>query len=145
MAEAMLNKLGEGRFQSFSAASRPTGVVNAVALEELQRRGYKTLGLHSKSWDAYTGEAAVKMDFVVTVCDLAAFEVQPKWPGAPVSVWWNFQAPGAAQGTDDEIRQVFQKVCAELESALKKLVLLPFAQTKRSEWASLVHCIPVKY
>lgn len=145
MAEAILRKLGAGHFSAYSAGCRPTGKVDPRALAVLERRGYPTAGLQSKPWTVYAGANAVEMDLVVTVCDMAAIEVQPPWPGQPVAVRWNFRAPGAVHGTDEEISQVFEDVCHQLELALKKLVLLPFKETRRADWDALVHCIPVKY
>jgi arsenate reductase len=85
--------------------------------------------LTSKSWHTFCWEGAPVLDFVIVVCDLAALQTQPQWPGSPVKLWWNFTPPGAAR---------------ELEAALSKFVLLPFEEINRDEWSSLAHCVPVK-
>jgi arsenate reductase len=144
MAEAILRKLGAGRFQVFSAGCHPAGQVNPLALQALARRGYPTAGLYSKAWDAFTAEPGVALDFVITVCDLAALANRPERVHAPVDLWWNFPAPGALPGSDQEIRVMVETVCQHLEQALKKFVLLPIDRLDQKERSSLAHCVPVQ-
>jgi arsenate reductase len=115
LAEGLLNKLGAGRFRAFSAGSRPTGTVNPFALERLQKEHIPTAGLRSKSWDEFAQPDAPALDFIITVCDSAAGEVCPVWPGRPLTAHWGVFDPAAAEGTDDEKRLAFAKVFAILE------------------------------
>jgi arsenate reductase (thioredoxin) len=125
MAEAMLNGANAGRFQAFSAGSHPRGAVHPFALEQVQAIGYTPQDLRSKSWDEFAGADAPQMDFVITVCDAAAGEVCPHWPGQPVTAHWGFRDPAAAEGTDDEVRQVFATVCREIKTRLDIFRSLP--------------------
>ena len=125
MAESILTKLGEGRFDAYSAGSHPTWRVNPFALEVLRLRGYPTDALTSKSWNEFSRFDAAGLDFVIAVCDKAAAEPQPYWPGRPITANWLFPSPGAAQGTDDEVRAVFESVCDQIEAALHAFVALP--------------------
>ncbi|WP_128255618.1 arsenate reductase ArsC [Falsirhodobacter deserti] len=102
IAESVLNKDGEGRFRAFSAGSQPKGAVHPMALDLLRNYHYPTEGLRSKSWDEFAGPDAPKMDFIFTVCDNAAGEACPFWPGQPVSAHWGIADPAAAQGTKPE-------------------------------------------
>ena len=125
LAECILNRLGQGRFRAFSAGSHPSGKVNPHALELLQRLDYPTAGLRSKDWDEFTGESAPDMDFVFTVCDNAAGEVCPVWPGRPASAHWGFPDPAAFEGTEVETAAVFAEVYGQIERLLSKFVTLP--------------------
>ena len=107
MAEAYLNSAGKGRFVAYSAGSHPQGTVNPFALEQLERNGIDTAGLRSKTWDAFARPGAPAMDFVLTVCDQAAGEACPFWPGQPMTAHWGVEDPAAVQGTDDEKRRAF--------------------------------------
>jgi arsenate reductase len=107
MAEAILNEVGKGRFRAFSAGSHPTGTVNPNALEQLRSAHLPTAGLRSKSWDEFAAAGAPPLDFVFTVCDQAAGEVCPVWPGQPVSAHWGVPDPAAAEGSPDAIRRAF--------------------------------------
>lgn len=138
MAESMLSELGEGRFNANSAGSHPTWRVNPLALEELQRRGYRTEGLSSKSWNEFSRFDSAGIDLVIVVCDKAAAEPQPYWPGHPVTVYWKFQPPGAVEGSDLEVRAVFESVCAQIEVAIKQLVRLPLDALDRNGRVLLV-------
>jgi len=109
MAEALFNSIGKGRFKAYSAGSHPAGKVNAFALEQIQKLDYPTAALRSKSWDEFASADAPPMDFVITVCDKAAGEICPVWPGQPITAHWGFEDPGVS-GTDEEKRQSFQKV-----------------------------------
>ncbi len=125
MAECILNRLGQGRFRAFSAGSHPSGKVNPHALTLLERFNYPTAGLRSKDWAEFTGEGAPDMDFVFTVCDNAAGEVCPVWPGRPVSAHWGFPDPAAFEGTDAETAAVFAEVYGQIERLLSNFVSLP--------------------
>ena len=102
MAEALLTRLGEAGFRSFSAGSHSTGEVNPLALQVLRERGLPMVGLRSKAWDEFVAPGAPAMDFIFTVCDKAAGEVCPVWPGKPVTAHWAVEDPAAAQGSDGE-------------------------------------------
>ncbi len=122
MAECLLNALGQGRFEAFSAGSHPTGAVHPAALELLRRRGHPTDGLRSKSWDEFAGPDAPAMDLIVTVCDNAAGEVCPVWPGHPASAHWGFPDPAAFQGSETETRAFFDRVYGQIEAHLARFV-----------------------
>jgi arsenate reductase len=107
LAEALLNLYGAGRFRAFSAGSHPAGKVNPFALELLRKNRLPTDGLRSKSWDEFAAPGAPAMDFVFTVCDQAAGEACPFWPGQPMTAHWGVEDPPAVQGTDDEKRRAF--------------------------------------
>ena len=110
MAEALVTTMGKGRFRGFSAGSRPGGQVNPFAIEQVKATGYPLDMLRSKSWDEFAAEDAPQMDFIITVCDNAAGEVCPVWPGRPVSAHWGFEDPAAVEGTDEEKRAAFNKI-----------------------------------
>jgi len=125
MAEAILNRLGAGRFRAYSAGSYPTGKVNPYARDLLARLNHPTDGLRSKSWDEFSGPDAPKMDFVFTVCDNAAGEVCPIWPGQPMTAHWPFQDPAAFEGTEAEKRQLFADVYGQIHNRVAIFVNLP--------------------
>lgn len=125
MAEAMLNAIGGGRFRAFSAGSHPTGTVNPLAIEQAKALGYEASDMRSKSWDEFAQQDAPAMDFVITVCDRAAGEVCPVWPGQPITAHWGFRDPAAATGTDDEVRHVVATVCREIKTRLDIFCSLP--------------------
>jgi arsenate reductase len=131
MAESILSKLGQGRFQAFSAGSHPTGRVNALAIEQLALRGYPVAELRSKSWRQFI-DLGMPLDFVISVCDISAGQAQPEWPGNPILVHWNFRAPGAVEGSDQAIRQAFSTVCDQIENALKDFIAAPEHQSARA-------------
>lgn len=114
MAEALLNAMGEGRFRTFSAGSHPTGTVNPLALERLAREEIPAAEARSKSWDEFAAPGAPSMDFVITVCDSAASEACPAWPGQPVTAHWGVFDPAAVEGSEDEKRMAFAKAFAIL-------------------------------
>jgi arsenate reductase len=118
LAEAYLNARGEDRFRAFSAGSRPNGRVNPFALELLRANRLDVSGLRSKSWDEFARPGAPKLDFVFTVCDNAAGEACPLWPGQPVTAHWGVEDPAAAEGSDDEKRAAFRKAFDELSSRI---------------------------
>jgi arsenate reductase len=133
MAEALLNTLGRDRFRAFSAGSQPLGTVNPLAIEQVKTTGYPLEKLRSKSWDEYTSPNAPHMDIVITVCDSAAGEVCPIWPGHPLTTHWGFEDPAAAVGTDDDKRQIFQHVFRQILARVTLLVNLPLHELDPSQ------------
>jgi arsenate reductase (thioredoxin) len=119
MAEALLNYWGKGRFQAFSAGSHPTGEVHTLALDILRRNRIPAEGARSKSWDEFATPDAPPLDFVFTVCDNAANEVCPVWPGQPMTAHWGIHDPAAVAGTDEERARAFNKAFRELDARLK--------------------------
>lgn len=132
MAEALLNTMGKGRFRVFSAGSQPGGTVHPFAVEQVKATGYPLDNLRSKSWDEYAAPDAPKMDFIITVCDNAAGEVCPVWPGQPVSAHWGFEDPAAAIGSDDEKRAVFVKVFRQIMARVNIFVSLPIDMLEKN-------------
>lgn len=131
MAEALLNTAGRGRFMTYSAGSFPSGKVNPFALEQIEAIGYPLKNLRSKSWDEFAGADAPHMDIVITVCDNAAGEVCPVWPGQPVTAHWGFRDPAAVKGSDDEIRHAFASVCREIKTRLDLFMSLPIEKLEK--------------
>lgn len=131
MAEAILNSLGQGKFRPFSAGSHPTGQVNPHALELLERRNHVVSRLRSKDWLEFAGEGAPDMDLIITVCDQAAGEACPVWPGRPVTAHWGLPDPAAASGSDAEVKRAFDSVYRELSNRIEMLVGLPVQQLDR--------------
>jgi arsenate reductase len=125
LAEAYLNAAGKGRFSAFSAGSHPAGKVNPFALELLRKKGLPTSGLRSKSWDEFAKSGAPKLDFIFTVCDAAAGEACPLWPGLPVTAHWGVADPAAVAGSEEEKRQAFQRAFAQLSKRIDRLLELP--------------------
>jgi len=119
MAEALLNYWGRSRFQAFSAGSHPKGLVHPLAVEVLRRNHLQTENLRSKSWDEFVTPDAPPLDFVFTVCDRAASEVCPVWPGQPMTAHWGIHDPAAVEGTDEEKARAFNKAFRELDARLK--------------------------
>jgi protein-tyrosine-phosphatase len=128
LAEATLNALGAGRFVAHSAGSFPTGRVNPFALQLLEREGMATNGLRSKSWDEFAAPGAPALHTIITVCDNAAGEVCPVWPGRPVTSHWGVPDPAAVQGSDDDKRKAFAEAYGTLRRRIERFVSLPFAQ-----------------
>jgi arsenate reductase len=124
MAEAILNKSGAEKFRAYSAGSQPKGDVNLHALALLERLGYPTGELRSKSWDEFDWPGAPVMDFVLTVCDNAAHEVCPIWPGHPMTAHWGISDPAAVEGDEIEIADAFREAFALLERRISLLVAL---------------------
>ena len=114
LAEAYLNHAARGRYRAYSAGSHPNGRVNPFAIELLTQSGLPTSGARSKSWDEFATAEAPQMDFVFTVCDSAAAEVCPLWPGHPVSAHWGVPDPAAVEGTDAQKRQAFRDALTAL-------------------------------
>lgn len=125
MAEALVSSLGSGRFRGFSAGSQPGGSVNPFAIEQVKTTGYPTDKLRSKSWDEFAAPDAPQMDFIITVCDNAAGEVCPYWPGHPMSAHWGFEDPAALHGSDAEKREKFQQIFRQIEARVRRFVNLP--------------------
>lgn len=125
MAEGLVTQIGGGRFRGFSAGSQPTGRVNPFAVEQLQAMGDPTPGLRSKSWDVFGAPGAVAMDVIITVCDNAAGETCPLWPGHPATAHWGFEDPAAAEGTDDEKRTAFARIRQQIQRRVEAMVALP--------------------
>jgi arsenate reductase (thioredoxin) len=131
LAEAIINRWGQGKFKGFSAGSHPKGEVNPLALELLQSRGMPTLGLRSKSWDEFSQSGAPALDFVFTVCDNAAGEACPYWPGQPMTAHWGMEDPAAVEGTDAQRRRAFLLAYSALESRIKIFASLPLRTLDR--------------
>ncbi len=125
LAEALLNRWGQGKFRGYSAGSQPTGKVNPLALDILQRHGFPTEGLRSKAWDEFAVPSAPTMDFVFTVCDNAANEVCPVWPGQPMTAHWGVADPAAVEGSELEKIQAFREAFRVLEKRIQAFVNLP--------------------
>lgn len=125
MAEAILNQLGGGIFRGHSAGSHPAGTVNPYALDLLQRNRFRTEGLRSKNWDEFAQPGAPVMDFVLTVCDKAAGETCPVWPGQPMSAHWGVEDPVQFQGTEEETQRAFSSAFMTLRTRVALLVNLP--------------------
>jgi len=127
LAEAILNQKGKPNFTAYSAGSHPAGRVNPGALQLLETAKLPTAGLRSKSWDEFAKPAAPKMDFVFTVCDNAANEVCPVWPGQPVTAHWGIPDPAAAAGTPEQIERAFRDAFVTLERRIDLFLSLPLS------------------
>ncbi|MEK7436798.1 MAG: arsenate reductase ArsC [Pseudomonadota bacterium] len=128
LAEAILNAAGKGRFRAYSAGSHPGGKVNPYAIELLQTRHLDTAGLRSKSWDEFAAAGAPQLDFVFTVCDNAAGEVCPLWPGKPMTAHWGIADPAAVEGSDAEKREAFARAFILLQRRISLFASLPLAK-----------------
>ncbi len=124
LGEMLFNALGKGKFRAYSAGSKPAGRVNPGALEWLQGQGYSTEGLRSKSWDEFATEDAPKFDFIFTVCDNAAGEVCPVWPGMPTTAHWGIPDPAHVEG-DEARRAAFRKAAEQLARRIQLFMQLP--------------------
>jgi len=131
MAEALLNHMGQPTFHAFSAGSRPSGMVRPEALKELTRAGLSTDGLRSKSWDEFGRPGAPQMHFVFTVCDDAAKEICPVWPGHPITAHWGVPDPAAVHGDSSEIERAFRDAFFILERRIGLFLALPVATLGR--------------
>jgi arsenate reductase len=125
LAEAYLNSAGRGRFKAYSAGSKPGGRVNPFALELLERNRIDTAGLRSKSWDEFAAPGAPRMNFVFTVCDSAAAEACPFWPGQPMTAHWGVPDPAAVEGSEEEKRHAFRQAFTALSARINLLLNLP--------------------
>lgn len=131
IAESLLNQLGRGRFTGFSAGSHPKGAVHPIALDLLERMKLPTEALRSKSWDEFAAPGAPQLDFVFTVCDNAAGEVCPIWPGQPMTAHWGIADPAAVQGSGAEQWAAFRTAFRELDSRIKIFTSLPLRSLDR--------------
>jgi arsenate reductase len=136
IAEALFNTLGASRFKAYSAGSHPTGRVNPFAIEQVQQLGYPIEGLRSKSWDEFTVPGAPELDFVITVCDNAAGEICPFWPGRPITAHWGFPDPAAVEGSDEEKRASFDRTTRQIRNRVRLFLNLPLETLDRLaiEW-----------
>ncbi|WP_087744080.1 MULTISPECIES: arsenate reductase ArsC [unclassified Acidovorax] len=125
LAEAILNQNGAGRFRAFSAGSHPAGVVNPRALDLLERNRFSTQGLRSKNWDEFAAPDAPVMDYVLTVCDQAAGEVCPVWPGQPMSAHWGVPDPAAVEGDEEAVNNAFKDAFIVLNRRIALFLSLP--------------------
>lgn len=128
LAEAIMNRLGKGRFVAYSAGSMPKGEVHPQAIKLLRSLGYNTGPMRSKSWEEFSTPAAPALDFVITVCDNAANEICPVWPGQPISSHWGLPDPAAVEGSDTEIALAFADTYRMLNNRIGIFVNLPFAK-----------------
>jgi protein-tyrosine-phosphatase len=133
LAESLLNTLGRRKFRAFSAGSYPKGQVHPMAIDLLNRMNLPTEGLRSKSWDEFAAAKAPSLDFIFTVCDNAAGEACPVWPGKPMTAHWGIADPAAAQGTDADKALAFRKAFKELETRIKLFANLPIASLDRTK------------
>jgi arsenate reductase len=125
MAEAILRQKGQPTFSAYSAGSHPAGSVNPAAIRQLERSKLSTSDLRSKSWDEFTPEGAPKMDFVFTVCDNAAKEVCPIWPGQPLTAHWGIADPAAVKGSDEDVARAFRDAFVTLDRRITLFLSLP--------------------
>jgi arsenate reductase len=125
IAEAVLNAIGRDKFKAFSAGSHPARSVNPLALELLEKNGFATRGLRSKDWNEFSGPGAPFMHFVFTVCDQAAAEPCPVWPGKPMTAHWGVHDPAAVQGDEESKRKAFLRAYTELHRRISLFVNLP--------------------
>ena len=128
LAEAFLDQLGGGRFKAYSAGSHPAGKVNPFAIELLKQGGLRTDTFRSKNWDEFAQPGAPRMDFIITVCDNAAGEVCPVWPGKPITAHWGVADPAAVEGSDEHKRAAFRDAATILRRRIELLVNLPMAK-----------------
>ncbi|MEQ1945086.1 arsenate reductase ArsC [Mesorhizobium sp. VNQ89] len=141
LAEAILKKDGAGRFRSFSAGSQPKGQVHPLALKVLAALDYPTDGFRSKAWDEFAVPGAPVMDFVFTVCDNAAGEACPVWPGQPMTAHWGIEDPAAVEGTDIEKERAFSLAARYMKSRIDAFLSLPLASIDRMALGTKLHGI----
>jgi len=131
LAEVLIDRWGRGQFKGYSAGSFPKGAVHPLTFELLERLRLPTDGLRSKSWDEFARPDAPVMDFVFTVCDQAAGEICPIWPGNPITAHWGVPDPAAVTGTQEECRRAFRDACRQLEARIKLFIALPIDKLDR--------------
>jgi arsenate reductase len=141
MAEAILNHKGEGRFTAYSAGSHPTGTSRPEALRQLESVGISTEGLRSKSWDEFSAPAAPRMDFVFTVCDNAAKEACPFWPGQPMTAHWGIPDPAAVKGAPEEVDRAFRDAYVVLDRRIGLFLSLPLSSLQQLSIQNEIECI----
>jgi arsenate reductase len=131
MAEAIMNQKGQPHFTAYSAGSQPTGAVRPEALRQLEAAHLATLGLRSKSWDEFAVSGAPRVDFVFTVCDNAANEVCPVWPGQPMTAHWGIPDPAAVRGTSEQVEKAFREAFFLLDRRISLFLSLPLSTLDR--------------
>ena len=131
LAEGLLNFEGRNRFRGYSAGSFPKGIVNPIALGTLKRAGISGSGYRSKSWDEFAARGAPQMDFVFTVCDDAAGEICPVWPGHPVTAHWGVPDPASIEGSDEQRTRAFRETLRVLSNRIRAFTALPFEKLDR--------------
>lgn len=131
IAEALLNSAGRGRFKAYSAGSHPRGEVHLFALQELERLRISTHGLRSKGWEEFAKSGAPEMDFVITVCDKAAGEACPAWPGQPITAHWGMPDPAAVTGSDETRRAAFHETAVMIKRRIDIMMALPLERLER--------------
>jgi arsenate reductase len=131
LAEGLMNHLAQGRLRAFSAGSHPTGAVHPLALQTLSQLGIAVDGLRSKRWDEFAAAGAPELDFVFTVCDKAAGEMCPVWPGQPMTAHWGVSDPAAADGSDEHKARVFMDTALTLKRRIELMLALPLATLDR--------------
>jgi len=141
LAEAYLNSASGGRFRAFSAGSHPTGKVNPLALELLRKNRISTEGLRSKAWDEFAAPGAPRLHFVFTVCDRAAGETCPVWPGQPVTAHWGVPDPAAVERSDEEKRRAFLVAYTQLSTRIRLFLDLPLDKLERQTLQLRLHDI----
>jgi arsenate reductase len=141
IAEAILDKLGGNRFSASSAGSHPTGQVNPGAVRLLDELGFDTSTLSSKSWDVFAGPDAPSFDIVVTVCDNAAGETCPTWPGRPLTAHWGIPDPAEVSGSEDAVRQAFASAYEALAARIQEILDLPLESMTRTEMQAALRAL----
>ncbi|MEK1891079.1 MAG: arsenate reductase ArsC [Phyllobacterium sp.] len=141
LAESILNAEGKGRFKAYSAGSQPKGKVNPMALKVLEAMGYPNEGLSSKSWDGFAAPGAPRMDFIFTVCDDAAGESCPVWPGHPTTAHWGIEDPALVEGTDIEKEAAFSTAARYLKNRIMAFLNLPLASIDHMSLHAHLHDI----
>jgi len=141
LAEALINKWGAGKLVGYSAGSHPKGTVNPFAIELLKKSGFRTDHFRSKSWDEFAQPGAPQLDFVFTVCDNAAGEVCPIWPGQPITAHWGADDPATVDGSDSDKRRAFERAFRELEARIKNFASLSFESLDRARLKKEVDAI----
>jgi arsenate reductase len=137
LAESIMNNLGKGRFRGFSAGSHPNGRINPLALDLLKQLDFPTEGLRSKSWDEFAGMNGIHFDFVITVCDNAAGEACPVWPGHPVRAHWGIPDPAAVEGTEMQKKAAFSQAYESMDRRIKLFLSLPIASNAIGQSSTL--------
>lgn len=132
LAEAILSQEGRGRFSAHSAGSHPKGEVHPLALSILRDFGHPVAGLRSKSWEEFAGPQAPELDLIFTVCDNAAGELCPIWPGHPMTVHWGLADPAAVEGSEAECRRAFAETYRALQKRIGRLINLPMGWNDRA-------------
>ena len=144
LAEGLMDHLAEGGFKAYSAGSQPMGRVNPLAIDTLHALGCDTKGMSSKSWDVFAGADAPQLDFIITVCDSAAGEACPYWPGAPMTAHWGFPDPSHVEGDDEARRAAFVKTAQAITQRLRLFLSLPMDKLDKLSLQHQLHHIGTK-